>query len=97
MGNWLSTSVWLRGSTTKPMKSEAVVVQEGLDLRDRQPVLLHMEATAVAAAAHVVEIRRLPEPADIGALAFGNKLLTEAADVVGARSIAALGDQATHR
>src|SRR5262245_30148489 len=76
-------------------EGEAVVVQEGLDLRDGQPVLLDMEAQ-VAAAAHVVEIRRLPEPADIGALAFGNKLLTEAADVHGARSIAAFGNQATH-
>src|SRR5262245_15212714 len=54
-----------------------------------------MEAQ-VAAAAHVVEIRRLPESPDIGALAVGNKLLTEAADVLGARSIAALGNQATH-
>src|SRR5262249_2664797 len=76
-------------------KREAVVVQEGLDLRNGQPVLLDMEAQ-VAAAAHVVEIRRLPEPAEIGALAFGNKLLTEAADVLGARSIAALGNQAAH-
>src|SRR5882757_8646215 len=76
-------------------EGEAVVVQEGLDLRDGQPVLLHMEAQ-VAAAAHVVEIRRLPEPADIAALGFGNNLLTEAADVVGARAIAALGNQATH-
>src|SRR5207248_5440238 len=55
---------------------KAVVGQEGLDLWDGQPMLLHMEAQ-VAAAAHVVEIRRLPEPADIAALGFGNKLLME--------------------
>src|SRR5262249_28221025 len=76
-------------------EGKAVSIEEGLDLRDGQPVLLHMEAQ-VAAAAHVVEIRRLPEPADIGALAFGNKLLTEAANVVRRRAIAALGDQAAH-
>src|SRR5262245_12136492 len=76
-------------------KVEAVVGEEGLDLRDGEPVLLDVEAQ-VAAAAHVVEIRRLPEPADIAVLGFGNKLLTEAADVVGARSIAALRDQAAH-
>src|SRR5262249_27590609 len=77
-------------------EGEAVVVHAALDLRDGQPVLLHMEAE-VAAAAHVEEIRRLPEPSGIAALAFGNKLLTEAPDILGARAIAALGDQIAHR
>src|SRR5262245_30297057 len=79
----------------EPNKVEAVVGEECFDLRDGQAVLLDVEAQ-VAAAAHVVEIRRLPEPADIAVLGFGNKLLTEAADVSGARAIAALGDQAAH-
>src|SRR5258705_3361784 len=76
-------------------EGKAVFVQEGLDLRDGQPMLLDVEAQ-VPAAAHVVEIRRLPEPADIAARGFGNNLLTEAADVVGALAIGALCNQATH-
>src|SRR5262245_39339722 len=72
-----------------------VLVDERLDLRDGQAVLLHVE-TKVAAAAHVVEVGRLPEPADMREVAV-DEILPEPADVVGGAAIAALLDQLAHR
>src|SRR5262245_5785695 len=72
-------------------KGEIVLVDEGPDLRDGEPVLLHMEAQ-VAAAAHVEEIGRLHEPAAVRKVAV-EQFLPEAANVARATAIAALLDQ----
>src|SRR5215510_7382470 len=76
-------------------KRELVIVDKRLDLGDGQAVLLHVEAE-VAAAAHVVEVGRLPEPADMREVAV-DEILPEPADVVFGAAIAALLDQFAHR
>src|SRR5262249_51988792 len=75
-------------------KRKIVLVDERLDLRNGQAMLLHVEAK-VAAAAHVVEVGRLPEPADVREVAV-EEILPEPADVVGGAGIAALFDQLAH-
>src|ERR1041385_8472744 len=73
---------------------EAGVAQERLDLRQRQAVLLHIEEQ-VAAAAQAEEIRRCEQ---VSERQPGRRhVLPEAADAVGGRSVAALGDERARR
>src|SRR5262245_38596238 len=75
----------------KAEERQPVLLDECLELRNGEAVLLHVEAE-IAAAAHVEEVRRLPYPADFRKVA-GHEVFTEASDIVCAAPVAALLDQ----